>query len=151
MKKTTTAKRNNKVPRGLRNCNPLNIRKSGDNWVGQCGHDGAFVKFIDIRHGLRAAFRLLNTYSYRYGCKTIKTIVERWAPPKENDTQAYIRRVCDYAGLSESETVLVFSPAHKENACKIVAGMACVELGGDYLSSSIIREAWDMAFPQNNM
>ena len=43
-------KKMKKIPRGIRNCNPLNIRKSGnDRWLGQCGNDGAFVKFIDIR------------------------------------------------------------------------------------------------------
>ena len=49
-----------KIPRGLRNCNPLNIRKSnGTKWVGQIGDDGTFCVFEDVVHGLRAAFRLL--------------------------------------------------------------------------------------------
>ena len=135
-----------RIPRGLRNCNPLNIRKSGDNWVGQCGHDGSFAKFIDIRHGLRAAFRLLYTYDVRYGCNTVRTIINRWAPPEENNTSAYIKRVCDYSGLAENDVICVHNIAYREGACKLVAAMAYVELGGDYLSASIIREAWDMAF-----
>ena len=88
-------KKMKKIPRGIRNCNPLNIRKNGkDKWLGQCGNDGAFAKFIDIKHGLRAAFRLLYTYGYRYNLRTIKDIICRWAPPIENNTTAYLQRVC---------------------------------------------------------
>ena len=71
-------KKMKKIPRGIRNCNPLNIRKNGkDKWLGQYGNDSAFVKFIDIKHGLRAAFRLLYTYGYRYNLLTIKDIICR--------------------------------------------------------------------------
>lgn len=147
MKNST--QRANRIPRGLRNCNPLNIRKSGDNWVGQCGHDGAFVKFIDVKHGIRAAFRLLYTYYYRYYCITVEDIINRWAPPKENNTKNYIKRVCDYSGFPPNEIIKVANPVWKEKAIKLVAAMANVELGGDYLSISIIGEAYDMAFPKN--
>lgn len=144
-----SAKRANRIPRGLRNCNPLNIRKSGDYWVGQCGHDGSFVKFIDIKHGIRAAFRLLYTYGYRYDCKSVESIINRWAPPKENNTQTYIKRVCAYGGFSPEEVINVAYTSEREKAIKLVAAMANVELGGDYLSTSIIGEAYDMAFPKN--
>lgn len=144
---TQSEKRANRIPRGLRNCNPLNIRKSSENWVGQCGNDGTFAKFIDVKHGIRAAFRLLYVYYYRYRCCTIRQIIYRWAPPKENNTVAYIRRVCDYSGINPDETISVAS--EKEKAVKLVAAMANVELGGDYLSNSIIGEAYDLAFPKN--
>lgn len=149
MKKTKTMKKN-RIPRGLRNCNPLNIRKSGDNWVGQCGHDGTFVQFLDIKYGIRAAFRLLYTYNYRYDCNTVMKIINRWAPPKENNTLAYIHRVCDYGNFSPDEIINVHYTSHKEKSCKLIAAMAYVELGGDYLTSSIIGEAYDMAFPKNH-
>lgn len=144
-------KKTKRIPRGLRNCNPLNIRKSDDNWVGQCGHDGQFVKFEEVKYGIRAAFRLLYTYNYRYRCTTVKDIVSRWAPESENDTMAYIKRVCDYAGFSPDETINVHDTSQREQACKLVAAMANVELGGDYLSSSIIHEAYDMAFKLNHL
>lgn len=144
MEKTTT-KRNKRIPRGLRNCNPLNIRMGASNWVGQCGNDGAFVKFVDVKHGLRAAFRLLFSYYNKYACCNIASIVKRWAPPNENNTIAYIKKVCNYSGLSTYELLKVH--LQKEKACKLVSAMAFVELGGDYLSKSVISEAWDMAFP----
>ena len=40
----------NTKPRGIRNNNPLNIRKSGDNWLGAAGDDGEFVQFLSLIH-----------------------------------------------------------------------------------------------------
>ncbi len=142
-------KKMKKIPRGIRNCNPLNIRKSGnDRWLGQCGNDGAFVKFIDIKHGLRAAFRLLYTYGYRYNLRTIKDIICRWAPPFENNTTAYLQRVCSYTGMEADDCIHVECHEFKDKACRLVAAMSFIENGGDYLSVNIIREAYDMAFPK---
>lgn len=137
-------KRQGKIPRGIRNCNPLNIRTSSVCWVGQCGHDGTFCQFIDLRHGLRAAFKLLHTYLDKYKLDTIERIIKRWAPPNENNTEDYIKRVCNYAGLRPDEVIKVNQ--EEEKACKLVAAMAFVENGGDYLSKSIIGEAYDLAF-----
>lgn len=140
-------KKMKKIPRGIRNCNPLNIRINGkDKWVGQCGNDGAFAKFIDIKHGLRAAFRLLYTYGYRYNLRTIKEIIGRWAPPIENNTTAYVQRVCSYSGLEADDCIHVECREYKDKACSLVAAMSCVENGGDYLTVNIIKEAYDMAF-----
>ena len=142
-------KKISKIPRGIRNCNPLNIRKiSKDRWVGQCGNDGAFVKFINIQFGLRAAFRLLYTYGYRYNLRTIKEIIYRWAPPTENNTTAYVQRVCSYSGLEADDCIHVECREFKDKACSLVAAMSFVENGGDYLSVSIIKEAYDLAFPK---
>jgi len=83
-------------PRGIRNNNPLNIRWYAiNNWVGQVGKDeSGFCIFDKPENGLRAAFILL-----RKGPRTVKGIVERWAPPNENDTQAYIDFVCKRLGV----------------------------------------------------
>ena len=40
MKQTKKTKK--QLPRGLRNNNPLNIRKGAQRWQGQTGNDGAF-------------------------------------------------------------------------------------------------------------
>lgn len=79
--------------RGVRNNNPLNIRKSLDNWRGKIGDDGEFVKFDTMNNGLRAAFRNLKTYFTKHKINTVGGIVNRWAPPVENDTAAYINFV----------------------------------------------------------
>lgn len=81
--------------RGIRNNNPLNIRKGKDSWVGKVGDDGQFVIFDTMTNGLRAAFRNLRTYHKNYKIRTITGIINRWAPSVENNTQAYIRYVVD--------------------------------------------------------
>lgn len=83
----------NTKPRGIRNNNPLNIRKSGDNWLGSVGDDGEFVQFSLASLGVRAAARILKNYRDKYGLNTVSGIINRWAPPSENDTQSYIESV----------------------------------------------------------
>jgi hypothetical protein len=105
--------------RGIRNNNPLNIRLSSDKWQGQVNVNGngngkgnspsptgegrgeaEFCVFSTMEYGWRAAFVILcKTYYGKYGIKTIRDIVSRWAPAKENNTAAYIRHVSDYTGI----------------------------------------------------
>lgn len=84
-------------PRNVRNNNPLNIRhNSGNQWQGAAGDDGEFVIFQSPEYGFRAAFKLLMTYKERYGLNTISEIVNRWAPPSDdNHTDAYIDYLAD--------------------------------------------------------
>ena len=91
-----------KQPRWLRNNNPLNIRRSGDKWQGLrvLQEDREFSQFSEMKWGWRAAFRLLcHTYYGKYKLRTIRAIITRRAPPKENNTEAYIRRVTDRIGI----------------------------------------------------
>ena len=43
------------TPRGIRNCNPLNIRRSKDQWKGlaERQQDAAFCQFKSLEYGLR--------------------------------------------------------------------------------------------------
>lgn len=84
----------------IRNNNPLNIRySSGNKWIGQTGKNKGFAVFSDMVYGWRAAIVLLIKYQ-RSGYDTIRKIVTRWAPPSENDTEAYIRFVCHVCSTS---------------------------------------------------
>ena len=94
-------------PRGIRNNNPLNIRLSSDKWQGQIngkgnidGNSSLSSERAGGEYGWRAAFVILcKTYYGKYKLRTIRDIVSRWAPPKENNTPAYIRHVSDYTGI----------------------------------------------------
>ena len=68
-------------PRGIRNCNPGNIRLSGDKWKGLRPRqtDGEFCQFTDMAHGYRALIRLLQNYRKLHGCRTIADFIRRWA------------------------------------------------------------------------
>lgn len=90
-----------KIPRGIRNNNPLNIRYSANNnWKGRVAdkQDDSFEEFVSIAHGVRAACRLIQVYVKRYHCSTIRAIVYRFAPPTENDTWHYYKYVRDAVG-----------------------------------------------------
>ena len=98
------------MTRGLRNCNPLNIRRvAGTNWKGSLTPapsprgEGRFVQFESMEYGLRAAFVLLRTYSTKYKLNCVRDIISRWAPPTENDTERYIRNVCQWTGFGGNE------------------------------------------------
>ena len=118
-------------PRGIRNCNPLNIRRSKDKWQGLSAlqEDREFFKFESIEWGWRAAFVILcRTYYGKYGLKTIRDLVSRWAPAKENNTEAYIRHVSDYTGIAPNK-VLGSPKEHPTQWLLIGYAMAVVECG----------------------
>ena len=76
--------------RGIRNMNPGNIRL-GESWLGLRTKqtDPDFCQFTSMVYGCRALLKLLRTYVEKRGCTTIRKVIERWAPPSENDTSSY--------------------------------------------------------------
>ena len=94
--------------RGIRNNNPLNIRRNPANqWQGlrPVQADKLFCQFKAMKWGLRAAIKLLDNY-IRRGAQTPRQIISRWAPPSENDTASYVRKACQRAGLEPDEPVI---------------------------------------------
>ena len=140
-----------KLPRGLRNNNPLNIRLSSDRWQGQrppsTSPEGEklFCQFYTMAYGWRAAFRLLcHTYYGKYKLRTIRAIITRWAPPKENDTEVYIRRVTDRIGIGPDREL--GDPAtHPTQWMMIGIAMAIVENGTTNLDYLSMLKGWEMA------
>lgn len=135
-----------KLPRGIRNNNPLNIRK-GNNWKGEvCSStDSEFEQFVSMQWGIRAGFKILKNYMTGYGGRVkpitnIHDIIHRWAPPSENNSRAYIDSVCRFSGLHEFER-LQFSDRNKMLA--LVDGMIRVECGQP-VSLDIIASAYDL-------
>lgn len=53
--------------------------------------------------GYRAMFVLLHTYRVRHGCRTLREMISRYAPPMENHTENYIRAVAAGAQVSPDE------------------------------------------------
>lgn len=100
-----TAKTKKNLPRGLRNNNPGNIRRNGDPWQGLADHqeDTEFFTFKDPIYGIRALARTLISYQDKHGLRSIRQIISRWAPPVENNTNAYIRAVAEDAGLDADQ------------------------------------------------
>ncbi len=94
------------LPRGIRNNNPLNIRRSKDQWQGLRAQqtDSQFCQFETLVYGWRAAFVLLTrTYYHKYRLYTIRMIINKWAPPNENLTATYIQNVSRLTGIAPDE------------------------------------------------
>ena len=136
------------TPRGMRNNNPLNIRHSASRWQGVRAEqtDTAFVQFVSMAMGYRAAWRTLETYHKRFEAKrmafTPRNIIYRWAPPEENDSEAYLRTVCRLANLAGNAPLVRPSRAYdrtdKEKLINLLAAMTCVENGE--MMTSVDRE-----------
>lgn len=88
---------NNKFTRGVANCNPANIRH-GSRWIGLAveQNDKQFCTFKDMVFGVRALLVLLRTYKYKYDCVTLREVINKFAPPCENNTYGYMIYVRDY-------------------------------------------------------
>ena len=95
------------LPRGIRNNNPLNIRRTAkDQWKGLRAQqkDASFCQFESLDYGWRAAFYLLTrTYYHKYRLYTIRMIISKWAPPQENLTSTYIQNVSRLTGIPPDE------------------------------------------------
>ena len=72
--------------------NIFNIRKGlGAKWQGETGARKGFVEFETREYGIRAWIVLMRTYRLKYRCATVRAIITRYAPPTENQTEAYIK------------------------------------------------------------
>lgn len=134
---------NKTLPRGLRNNNPLNIRKSKDKWVGLASKqtDKSFFQFKSLSYGFRAAFVLIHNYMQMYRLTNITQIISRWAPPNENNTAAYVAKVCEMSGLS---SVQPLSFHNRDHMLPLVRAMAYVE-NGCIIEGDSIREGYRLA------
>ena len=95
--------------RGIRNNNIGNIRVSKDQWEGATGDDGSFVTFDTPDSGVRALAKNLMSYG-RQGYDSIEKIINRWAPPSENDTQSYIDSVVSATGIPATQSIDLTNP-----------------------------------------
>lgn len=133
-----------KQPRGIRNNNPLNIRKGAD-WLGQAASqdDPSFIQFESMQFGIRAAFKLMRNHVSGFGGSrpprnTISKLISVWAPPSENATTKYIDFVCQAVGLQASE---IIDPNDSTLMIKIARAMAFVECG-QWINEDIFKSAW---------
>ena len=147
-----------KRPRGIRNNNPLNIRHSSDRWEGMREEqkDKAFVQFKSMAYGYRAAWKTLQSYYNRFCAKskpfTVRNIISRWAPPKENDTESYIRSVLSLSGIGGKENLL--PPENVDSYYrlgKLLEAMTVMECGirMNQVDTEAIFQGYKLAFPEN--
>ena len=161
------------LPRGIRNHNPLNIRRNGkDQWKGLAEHqqdaaltsgrlssgsadskqvsvctryDAEFCQFKSLEYGWRAAFYLLTrTYYHKYRLYTLRGIISKWAPPTENKTEAYIANVSALTGILPDEPLGI--PSDQPSRWMMLgAAMAIQENGTESLDYFAMMRGWELA------
>lgn len=116
------------TPRGIRNCNPGNLRLSKDKWQGLrvVQADKEFFQFETMAHGYRALMRTLQNYRKLHKCQTVADFIRRWAPEIENNTAGYIQRVCREMQVT---TTYVPDVNDKTTMCNFAAAISRVENG----------------------
>jgi len=149
----------NKTTRGIRNNNPLNIRKGRSRWRGEIPYgfpclegenaDRAFCQFIGMEWGFRAAFVLMQNYISRYGCNTIEKIVGRWAPKADgNNTDKYINDVCRLSDIAGRAPLAATDPRLRD----IVWAMAQIESGSGILAyREALERGWQLTKDNSNL
>lgn len=102
-----TSESTGRTPRGIRNNNPGNIRHNSDPWQGLAERqsDVEFFTFKDPIYGIRALARTLIAYQDKHSLRSIRQILNRWAPPVENNTNAYVRAVATQTGFDADQSL----------------------------------------------
>ena len=108
----------NSAPRGIRNNNPGNVEATQP-WQGMAKaeerlpsqrKETRFAVFTTPEFGIRAMGKVLQTYKNKYGINTVSGIINRWAPPFENDTRAYTNAVAKAIGVGKDDTIDLSNP-----------------------------------------
>jgi hypothetical protein len=137
-------------PRGVRNNNPGNVEyhPSNDPWEGldDPPTDGRFCRFKTPQFGLRVICKLLIAYQQNHGCNTIRAMIDRWAPPTENDTEAYISEVAAAAGVGADDPIVASNPTVMRQLIKgIVRQENGLNNGAPWYADGAIDDAMRLA------
>lgn len=132
------------TPRGIRNNNPCNLRNvPGTVWHGQIGiDDSGFCIFDTPENGIRAGAKTLIAYQAKHGLTTIGQMINRWAPPVENDTDAYVIAVCKACSASPNNPYTL-TPSRLATLAKAIIHQ---ENGEQPYSDDVIEAGVDSAF-----
>ena len=135
------------MSRGLRNCNPGNIRRSKVHYLGEVrpSQDSDFKQFESMAYGYRAMFVLLDSYRRRYALNTLRQMLNRYAPPSENFTEGYIRFVSQKTGILPDEELNTRS---ERDMVPIISAMSESE-NGVSADRSMVLEGWRMFVNKN--
>lgn len=121
------------APRAVRNNNPGNIRV-GTAWQGLMPRgqmtgdqlqEKDFCVFQTPVWGFRAMSEIFLTYHAKHGVQTLRQAISRWAPPNENNTDAYVVAVSHYCGFDPDATFPFSDPGAQQHLCYAVSVHEC--------------------------
>ncbi|WP_275076863.1 structural protein [Providencia rettgeri] len=136
-----------KIARGERNNNPGNIDyNSANKWQGQIGIEigvdkPRFCRFETVEYGIRAIYKLLQTYQRKYGLNSVAAIINKYAPPVENNTAGYINRAAASIGVGINDHI---NTLDKKVGIALATAIVGVELGYQPYSEATFEKAWSL-------
>ncbi len=112
----------NELPRGIRLNNPGNIDRTEIAWLGESTmqDDPRFIRFNEPVFGLRALMKILYNYQEKDDIEHLRGMINRWAPPNENQTNAYLNDVCARCSASPDESYDVSNKYNLMNLAKAI-------------------------------
>lgn len=146
-----------RTARGFLNNNPGNIDRGAEVWQGEIRDPadarltefqhgeltkGRFCVFAAAEFGIRALAKNLFAYRDRLNRKTVRQIINTWAPPNENDTGAYVAAVATRAGVDPDAEIDIraYKALHG-----IVSAIIIHECGGMPYSGSEVEDGLRLA------
>lgn len=142
--------------RGYLNNNPGNMDRSEPPWNGEirnveeCQNDvqraelthGRFCVFKTAVYGIRAMTKNLLAYHDRLGCRSVQDYINRWAPPNENNTDAYVASVARRLGVTPTDEVNIRNP---EVMALLIDAIIRVECAGMPYTGNEIADGMHLA------
>jgi hypothetical protein len=99
---------------GLDDEQPTQSTKPNPNNLGNLrpvGSSKGFQQTESMEQGIKDIDNQLRIYGEKHGVKTLRQAISRWAPPSENDTEAYIKNVSQRTGINADEEIDFSNPA----------------------------------------
>lgn len=128
-------------PRGIRNNNPLNLSYlPGQGAIGADNINGHhFGQYVSMEEGIAAEVRQMQILRDKYGLKTPRQIISKWAPARDgNDEAAYNKAIGDAGIMVDADTQM-----NPTTIARLVAIMAKHENSKD-VDPEAIRRGVDM-------
>jgi hypothetical protein len=126
------------LPKGISQNNPLNLRRTNTEWLGQTKSKKAFAEFTYLVYGTRAGIKNLRSI-YNRGNKTVYDIINIWAPASDgNDPKLYAGIVASAMGITPNS----YFEFTRDNVQNMVFAMCKVEQGANYITPGTFNAAW---------
>jgi hypothetical protein len=138
------------------NKNLGNIRNAGKRYAGEITllyPLNAYKQFSSYTHGAAAMIAHLRRYINgdifkSENLNTIERIINKYAPPSENDTEGYIKKVVQRMGISRTTKINPNDPNLMWNLSKAMSIQEDVNATNNY-TVKVFNAAWKIALKQS--
>ena len=143
---------NMSLPLPIRQNNPMALILGSSAWEGKinCPITSNFECFSSVEYGIRAGMlNLINAY-FNEGYNTIDMIINKYAPPSENDTTGYINYVSAFTGFDQDEQLTADNTTIKLLSRAIINQENGI-IDGQLISDEMIVNAYDLLPPDKKL